>query len=416
MTKTIEAKAVREARAEARRMARKTELTYQQALDQVARNAGSDHWAAFIALHPPGLAPATADANNDEVRPRRREDRETLSGYVRSVITGEHGATEDRIRSAMVIGEAEDFVTDLPADADGFVKVDKQRVRRNLWLSVAKNIVTAPVVILVTGCLYATANAFTPNIDGLRYGDVASTAAYAFIPGILLFLACLAIGDQPGMERRRAMAWTVMLWMQIVGAAIFALNAFDGFYNLLHSVTGLKRETALACGIGSIIVGSTLKEAMHALMALGAALGPKGDGSSIADQNAVAYAIERKRMDEKENAKDLPRPQPLTPKMAREMGAPRTWWRRIDPLSVMLAMTGAGCLLAFGGVGLQFFLNVNAMPIAYAGLAMLAPVMLAIFVGMIALTGYGLISLPGMVRRRMRTHRLVKEHERTRQV
>ena len=58
-----DARMVEAARRKARRMARKTELTYQQSLDAVARSLGRDHWAAFTASPvevPRDDAPATA--------------------------------------------------------------------------------------------------------------------------------------------------------------------------------------------------------------------------------------------------------------------------------------------------------------------------------------------------------------------
>jgi hypothetical protein len=44
-----QARMIAAARRLARRIAKKTELTYQQALDQVARDLGRDHWAAYAA-------------------------------------------------------------------------------------------------------------------------------------------------------------------------------------------------------------------------------------------------------------------------------------------------------------------------------------------------------------------------------
>jgi len=89
MTKTIEPKPVREARAAARRMARKTDLGYQQALDRVARDAGAEHWAAFTARHPAcpveneATAPGTPDSQDGTTR------RSGLRPLVRAIASGE---------------------------------------------------------------------------------------------------------------------------------------------------------------------------------------------------------------------------------------------------------------------------------------------------------------------------------------
>lgn len=90
MTKTLEAKPVREARAAARRMARTTDLGYQQALDRVARDAGAEHWAAFAAAHPAAPAAdgpaAVSDMHAARQEPARRSG---LRPLVQAIASGE---------------------------------------------------------------------------------------------------------------------------------------------------------------------------------------------------------------------------------------------------------------------------------------------------------------------------------------
>jgi len=57
-------KMIASARGKARRMARKTDLTYQQALDKVARDLGREHWAAYMA--DPVPVPRDAEPSSKE--------------------------------------------------------------------------------------------------------------------------------------------------------------------------------------------------------------------------------------------------------------------------------------------------------------------------------------------------------------
>jgi hypothetical protein len=64
-----EARMIAAARRKARRTARKTELTYQQALDAVARDLGREHWAAFTAspVEVPRDTPAAMSGRTEPV-------------------------------------------------------------------------------------------------------------------------------------------------------------------------------------------------------------------------------------------------------------------------------------------------------------------------------------------------------------
>ena len=420
MTKMIEAKPVREARAAARRMARKTELTYQQALDKVARDAGAEHWAAFTARHPAvPLEPAT-EALVEPSPSRSRPPRPGVGGYLRAMVSGEHGANEDRIRSAMVISEAEDFVIDLPVDEDGMIEIDQDRVRRNMWWGVAKNAAAAPAGIMLIGGIYAGINHFQTIPFQFGFGDVARIAAWVMGASIAVFLACLAIGDQPGMERRRATAWTAMLWIQILGIAAFFLNGFGAFDDALQRLTGIAPETGFVLGFGAIVVGSEIRRCLHALMALGAALGPKGEGSSFADPDAMSSAREELSEEERaERRRNAPPHVPMTPEMARELGAKantRKGRRRWEAYAAYAAfgLIAIGVLLSFAGVVAQLGFGIDARPVAYAALAALSPFLLAIMVGTAVMFVAGALDLPQRWRKRMRHHQLIRAHEKAR--
>lgn len=391
MTKTIEAKPVREARAEARRMARKTELSYQQALDKVARDAGAEHWAAFAAMHPSSV-PTVEDAGTamaGEPRPRERGD--TIAGYLRSAITGDLGAMEDRVRSGLVVRDAQSDNHDDQQGGGG---------RRRLWASAARNVAAAPLLILAMGWLYLIGNMFMPHGNGFGAVGLLSFAGYSTIVPAAIFLLCLCIGDQPGMERRRAAAWTAMLSIEILGVAAFLLSGFDAFDHKAADLLGIGPETVLALGIGAMLVGGQIRKSIHALMALGAALGPKGEGSSLADPRTIEYAVRDK----------------VTHLMGTEAAATETdtdhWWHRAWLFDTALAVTAIGCVLSFAGVGLDYFTGIDAMPIAYLGLALLAPLMIVIVGGMVAGAVAGTIGLPDALRRRAKRYRIVRNHER----
>jgi hypothetical protein len=415
MTKVIEAKAVREARAAARRMAKKTELTYQQALDRVARDAGAEHWAAFTARHPTTTLEASPDRPVEAITARPHPPRVGVGGYLRAMVSGEHGANEDRIRSAMVISEAEDFVIDLPVDEDGMIEIDEDRVRRNMWWNVAKNAVTAPAAIMLIGGVYAGINQFQTIPYQFGFADVARVAAWVMGASLALFLICLAIGDQPGMERRRATAWTAMLWMQVLGVAAFFLNGFGAFDDALQRLTGITPDTGFILGVGALIIGGEIRRSLHALMALGAALGPKGEGSSFADREALFSAHEELSEEEREERKrNAPPHVPMTPEMARELGARKSGKGFGLVGNVLIGAVAIGCLLSFAGVVVQFGFGIDARPIGYAALVFLGPLVLVVMLGLVALFIGDLLQMPGTWRKRMRQHQLMRAHERAR--
>lgn len=409
MTKTNEAKAVREARAEARRMAKKTELTYQQALDRIARDAGHDHWAAFAASHPATKVDRTSPEIEDIVTTRAKDavtGRDTVSSYIRTVISGEHGAAEERIRSTLIFDEAEEFAIELPVNEEGFIEIDEDRVRRNLWWSAVRNMAFPTLMAVMIGTLYSLNDLIMPGTTGFGMADVVRVTAYAAAIPVTVFLACLAIGDQPGMERRRAVAWSVMLWMQIVGVVMLFLNGFGAFDALLERVTGINSTAAYVIGFSALAVGRPLRKSLHALMALGAALGPKGDGSSFADRDAISSAMEEER---EERRRSAPPHVEMTPEMARELGEGKK--RRLGPIEILIGVIVIGCALSFIGVALQFGLGINATPVAQTALLFLTPVAVLAMLGMAAYTIWGALEMPRRWRERMRHHRLVREHE-----
>jgi len=78
MTDTNEPKAVRDARARARRLSRTTpELSYQQALDGVARSEGYAHWSAFMKDDVHARGTGTAPPSSWRRTPFRRFEEET---------------------------------------------------------------------------------------------------------------------------------------------------------------------------------------------------------------------------------------------------------------------------------------------------------------------------------------------------
>lgn len=75
------ARMIAAARRLARRIAKKTELTYQQALDQVARDLGRDHWAAYAA--DPVAVP------RDVARPDRSTEMEDQAAFLKASLSND---------------------------------------------------------------------------------------------------------------------------------------------------------------------------------------------------------------------------------------------------------------------------------------------------------------------------------------
>ena len=314
----------------------------------------------------------------------------------------------------MIFDEAEEFTIELPVDEQGFIEIDEDRVRRNLWWSAARNIAFAPLVAMMIGTLYSLNDLILPGSTGFDIADVLRITAYATTMSVTVFLACLAIGDQPGMERRRAAAWSVMLWMQIIGVIMLFLNGFGAFDALLERTAGISPTTAYVIGFSALAIGHPLRRSLHALMALGAALGPKGDGSSFADRDAISSArmeeIEEEREQRERNA---PPHVEMTPEMARELGERKN--RRFGPIEILIGVIILGCALSFIGVGVQFILGIDARPIAWAALLVLAPVAVLAMLGIAAYSIWGALDMPRRWRQRMKHHRLVRAHEKARQ-
>lgn len=419
MTKTIEAKPVREARAAARRMAKTTELTYQQALDKVARDAGSPHWAAFAAMHPDAdMRTPSPPTTKEDARPEPEKD--TVPRYLRSVVSGESGANEERIRAAKVLSNAREPLLRGSAEAGETVEVDQHSTRRNMWWSAIRNAATVPVIILVAGGASAIAGAASPDPDAARaligfdLGDIVRASGCAAILMAALFTACLVIGDQAGMERRRSTMWTLMLWMQIAGAAPFVLGGFGAVDGLMGRITGMDPYTIIFLGAWAIIVGGPIRRSIHAVMVLGAALGPKGEASSIADPKDVEAALEAERCRAKSARASAGRPVPMTPEMARELGRKKPWWCRIGLFEVLAATVATGAALALAGAALTLWMRIDARMIGYASIILMSP-MILLYLGGIALdVVHEVRSAPGRWKERLERHRMVRERERTR--
>ena len=378
MTKTIEAKKVREARAEARRMARTTQsMSYQQALDHVAREAGAPHWSGFVSLNPPTAVAEQAPeagASAPTVKPRPH-----VSDYVRSLVTGRRGAEADRLRSAAAVYEAEEL-------AGG---------RKGMWLIVTARILLPSLLLMTVGAIGNAigGDAFTP------WKGVLGVAGTLAAVNATVFGLCLAIGDHPGMEHRRAQAWTTMWWLYVAGFAVFM---FGGVVFSAKGVFGLSIGTTAMVVVTIGLLGDELRSNLHTLMALGASLGPSSpEGGSLADLSVVDQHVKS----------DAPRPAPLTPEMARELGRRKPWHKRIGIFEIVGIVLGVACICAFVGAGLTL-MGADARPFGYAALAVLGPVFAAsmIFTGWRHLADVLHLSdasgLTGRVRRIARTKKM----------
>lgn len=340
MTKTIEAKPVREARAKARRLSKTThDMSYQQALDHIAREEGHPHWSAFVSGHPSADAPGSP--------PRGREKPRTDSGasnYLRSLMTGRRAAEEDRMRAAVAIHEAEDFAG-----------------RKGLWAVVCLRILLPGLGILMMGALpnAVSGQALTPwqGVFGFSGGLTALNAA--------LFAFCLAMGDHPGMENRRAQVWTATWWICVSAFILLISNWMffreDGLFGMSIGTTAM-----IVVILG--MLGNALRDNLHTLMALGAALGPStADGSSIADLSVIPAR--------KSNG---PRPEPLTPEMARELGRRKPWHKRIGIVEIAGCVLAVAFILAILGAAMTL-MGVKALALGYAALVLLSPFILMAF-------------------------------------
>lgn len=339
MTKTIEAKPVREARAKARRLSKTThDMTYQQALDHIARESGHPHWSAFVSSHPSGVDQASQAPRSQETL----RSGSVTANYLRSLVTGRRAAEEDRMRAAAAIYEAEDFAG-----------------RKGLWAIVCLRMLAPGLVVLMMGAIQNAIGglASTPwqGVLGFSGGLTAVNA--------VLFAFCLAIGDHPGMEHRRAQVWTATWWVYVSG---FVLFMFGGL--LENGLFGMTMGTTAMVIVTIGLFGDSLRDNLHTLMALGATLGPRAaDGSSIADLSIVPEVKARG-----------PRPEPLTPEMARELGRKKPWHQRIGIIEITGCVFGLACILAIIGAGLTL-LGVKALAIGYAALVLLSPFILLSF-------------------------------------
>jgi hypothetical protein len=394
MTKTNEAKPVREARAAARRMAKTTDLSYQQALDRIARDGGHEHWAAFAASHPPVDAPTgmTPDETASTVPTpgKSAAARIPASGrigrHMRSLVTGERGAELDRIRTAIVIEEA---VEDQP-----WLATDERTRRRNLWISAAIKLVKMPAAITALGGLYVLFS-FVPGGTDLRMSQVLHAATVVGAVSLATFLICLAIGDHPGMERRRALAWTAMKWAQAAGFCLFFLVGFPAFDQLAGRTLHLEMMDMVMLGTGAVMLGGPLRRTIHALMALGAALGTKGHGTSLANLDEIDRKAAQAAA---EDRAQRPKTEPMTPDKAREYGAMRPWWKRIGLGEIAVGAVAMACLSSFLALGLQFVFHVDARPLAWMAMVVFGPLLAFMAIGMAVEFMADLLQIPGLER------------------
>jgi len=107
MSKDLDTGSVREARMEAKKLARKGAHTHQQALDHVARDRGHRNWSAFLSSEGQG---GTRGARTDERKPRLATSRDlveaTETGFLEDAADLRHEHPSWPLRLVTVLGGA----------------------------------------------------------------------------------------------------------------------------------------------------------------------------------------------------------------------------------------------------------------------------------------------------------------------
>jgi len=255
MTKTIEAKPVREARARARRMARTTDLGYQQALDKVARDAGAEHWAAYAARHPATPATGCEDPASDvQPGPQIQARRSGVRPLVRAIASGEMA------ERAAACSEA-----------------DKAKEARHGFSPETGAVTTVLfVAVMLNGFLAPLSTYLAPSL-------------LAFVLVHSLRWTARLVGDHPSMAMRRRQLKDAAT-MGIVLCLAFSIGAcWPDMLRLAAQATGLPENRLPVAGIvGSAIMYAVRRHGLAVMLLEAPATIPRFDRSSPASGYVVS--------------------------------------------------------------------------------------------------------------------------------
>lgn len=169
-----ESKAVRDARGEARRMARRGGGSYQQCLDAVAREKGHQHWNAFVREQPREPVVGTTEDDPADAVNRTRPGRSAVFGPPMAYSEWRSGL------KTMTRDEWDEKRVDAVA-----LRADRISARTGLPLRI---IGSAPIMII-------TMIQSLSFLIGARNGSDVFSALFMLVPAMTICLVCNIMGN-----------------------------------------------------------------------------------------------------------------------------------------------------------------------------------------------------------------------------
>lgn len=169
-----ESKTVRDARGEARRMARRGGGSYQQCLDSVARSRGHQHWNAFVREQPREPVVTTGEEDTGTARTPARSHRRSILGPP---------LPYDEWRSGLKTMTRDEW-DEKRVDAVA-LRAERISARTGLPLRI---IGIAPIMII-------TMIQSISFLIGARNGDEAFSALFMLVPALTICFICNVMGN-----------------------------------------------------------------------------------------------------------------------------------------------------------------------------------------------------------------------------